>query len=72
MRVIEDASVPRVPIRPRRMMNLIVAVLVGLFVGVGTALVIEYFDTTIKTPDDVERYLGLPVIGIVPVFTTKR
>ncbi len=70
--VIEDASVPRLPIRPRRMMNLIVAVLMGLFVGVGTALVIEYFDTTIKTPDDVERYLGLPVIGIVPVFTTKR
>jgi succinoglycan biosynthesis transport protein ExoP len=70
--VIEDASLPRLPIRPRRMMNLIVAVLVGLFVGVGAALIIEYFDTTIKTPDDVERYLGLPVIGIVPVFTTKR
>jgi polysaccharide biosynthesis transport protein len=70
--VIEDASVPRMPVRPRRMINLVVAVLIGLFVGVGTAIVIEYFDTTIKTPDDVERYLGLPVIGIVPVFATKR
>ena len=70
--VIEDASLPRVPVRPRRTVNLVVAVLVGLFVGVGAALVIEYFDTTIKTPDDVERYLGLPVIGIVPVFATKR
>jgi polysaccharide biosynthesis transport protein len=70
--VIEDAALPRVPVRPRRTINLIVAVLVGLFVGVGAALVIEYFDTTIKTPDDVERYLGLPVIGIVPVFATKR
>ena len=40
----------------------------GLLVGVGTALTIEYFDTTVKTPDDVERYLGLPVIGIVPQF----
>ena len=70
--VIEDATVPRVPVRPRRAVNLIVAVLVGLFVGAGAALVIEYFDTTIKTPDDVERYLGLPVIGIVPVFATKR
>jgi capsular polysaccharide biosynthesis protein len=49
-----------------------VSVLVGLFVGVGVALTIEYFDTTIKTPDDVERYLGLPVIGIVPVFEGKR
>jgi uncharacterized protein involved in exopolysaccharide biosynthesis len=70
--VIEDATVPRTPVRPRKAINLIVSVLVGLFVGVGVALTIEYFDTTIKTPDDVERYLGLPVIAIVPVFQGKR
>ena len=72
MSVIEDASVPRVPVRPRKAINLAISVLVGLFVGVGVALTIEYFDTTVKTPDDVERYLGLPVIGIVPLFATKR
>ena len=70
--VIEDASVPRTPVRPRKTINLAISVLVGLVVGVGVALVIEYFDTTVKTPDDVERYLGLPVIGIVPQFATKR
>jgi uncharacterized protein involved in exopolysaccharide biosynthesis len=70
--VIEDASVPRTPVRPRKTVNLAISVLVGLFVGVGVALAIEYFDTTVKTPDDVERYLGLPVIGIVPLFATKR
>jgi uncharacterized protein involved in exopolysaccharide biosynthesis len=70
--VIEDASLPRVPLRPRKTINLAISVLVGLFVGVGVALAIEYFDTTVKTPDDVERYLGLPVIGIVPLFATKR
>jgi len=70
--VVEEAAVPRAPIRPRKTINLIVSVLVGLFVGVGVALTIEYFDTTIKTPDDVERYLGLPVIGIVPAFEGKR
>src|SRR6266498_2579284 len=59
--VIEEAPVPLAPIRPRKTINLIVSVLVGLFVGVGVALTIEYFDTTVKTPDDVERYLGLPV-----------
>ena len=68
----EEGAVPRAPLRPRKAINLIVSVLVGLFVGVGVALTIEYFDTTIKTPDDVERYLGLPVIGIVPVFEGKR
>jgi succinoglycan biosynthesis transport protein ExoP len=70
--VIEDAALPRAPIKPRRTINLVVSVLVGLFVGVGAALTIEYFDTTIKTPDDVERYLGVPVIGIVPLFAAKR
>ena len=70
--IVEDATVPRVPIRPRKMVNLIIAILVGLLIGVGTALTIEYFDTTVKTPDDVERYLGLPVIGIVPQFVAKR
>ena len=70
--VIEDAPVPRVPIRPSKRTNLLIAVVVGLVVGIGTALGIEYFDTTIKTPDDVERYLGVPVIGIVPIFAGKR
>jgi uncharacterized protein involved in exopolysaccharide biosynthesis len=70
--VIEDATPPRLPIRPRKGVTLLVSVLLGLLVGAGTALTIEYFDTTVKTPDDVERYLGLPVIGIVPQFSVKR
>jgi polysaccharide biosynthesis transport protein len=70
--VIEEAVTPRLPIRPRKSLNLLVAVVVGVLIGVGTALTIEYFDTTVKTPDDVERYLGLPVIGIVPQFAVKR
>jgi uncharacterized protein involved in exopolysaccharide biosynthesis len=70
--VIEEATPPRIPIRPRKSMNLIISLLVGVLIGVGTALTLEYFDTTVKTPDDVERYLGLPVIGIVPHFAVKR
>jgi uncharacterized protein involved in exopolysaccharide biosynthesis len=70
--VIEEAVTPRVPIRPRKAVNLLIAVVAGLLVGVGTALTLEYFDTSLKTPDDVERYLGLPVIGIVPQFAVKR
>jgi len=70
--VIEDATQPRLPIRPRKGVTLLVSVLLGLLVGAGTALTIEYFDTTVKTPDDVERYLGLPVLGIVPQFSGKR
>jgi uncharacterized protein involved in exopolysaccharide biosynthesis len=72
VKIIEPAVAPRSPIRPRRDLNLLLSVVVGLVVGVGLATVIEYFDTSVKSPDDVERYLGLPVLGIVPLFSQKR
>ena len=72
VRVMEEASTPRAPIRPRRVWNLMVSVVAGLGVGIAVAFAIDYLDTTVKTPDDVERYLGLPVIGIVPTFASKR
>jgi uncharacterized protein involved in exopolysaccharide biosynthesis len=72
VRIIEDATAPRVPIRPRKMWNLGLSVVAGLVLAFGTAFAIEYIDTTVKTPDDVERYLGLAVIGVVPAFQGRR
>jgi uncharacterized protein involved in exopolysaccharide biosynthesis len=72
VRVLEEASVPRSPIRPNKTQSLTISIAVGLMLGVVLAFAIEYFDTTVKSPDDIERYLGLPVIGIVPMFTVKR
>lgn len=72
VRVVEEATPPTVPVRPRKAWNLALSIVVGLVAGLALALGIEYFDTTVKTPDDVERYLGLPVIGIVPAFGGKR
>jgi uncharacterized protein involved in exopolysaccharide biosynthesis len=72
VQVIERAGVPLVPIKPRRMLNLAVGVLLGLFAGVTTAFALEYFDTSLRTNADVELKLGLPVIGIVPLFEGKR
>ena len=72
VRIIEQATVPRIPIRPRNAWNLSLAVAAGLVLAFGAAFAIEYLDTTVKTPDDVERYLGLPVIGVVPAFQARR
>jgi capsular polysaccharide biosynthesis protein len=36
--------------------------------GLGIIFLIEYLDNTIKTPEDVQKHLGLPVIGTIPVF----
>ena len=50
-------------------MNIAVAFILGLLIAVGLAFVIEYFDDTVKSADDVERYLGLTVLGTIPEFT---
>ena len=72
VRVVEAATAPAAPVRPRKMWNLGLSIVVGLGLGIAVAVAIEYFDTTVRNPDDVERYLGLPVIGIVPRFEAKR
>lgn len=58
---LDDAS----PIKPNKMLNIAIGLVLGLMVGVGLAFLLEYLDTTIKTEDDVEQYLELPIIGLV-------
>ena len=72
VRIIEDATPPVVPIRPRKARNVALSIAAGLVLAFGVAFALEYLDTTVKTPDDVERYLGLSVIGIVPSFHARR
>src|SRR6266478_2658014 len=72
VRIVEDATPPRAPISPRKAWNLGLSLVAGLVLAFGVAFGLEYLDTTVKTPDDVERYLGLSVIGVVPAFQTRR
>jgi uncharacterized protein involved in exopolysaccharide biosynthesis len=71
VRLVEAATVPRVPIRPNKRFNLLLSALVGAVLALGVVAAIEYFDTSIKSPDEVERLIGLPVIGIVPLFSKR-
>ncbi len=65
--VIDKAKVPSLPIKPNLMLNLMIAIALGLATGVGLALLLEYLDDTIKLPEDMEKLLGLPVLGIIPL-----
>jgi succinoglycan biosynthesis transport protein ExoP len=71
VRLVEAATVPGTPVRPKKTRNLLFSLVVGAVVAVAVVAAIEYFDTTIKSPDDVERLVGLPVIGIVPGFSRR-
>lgn len=53
-------------VSPRYALNIALSGVIGLLVGIGLAFFIEYLDTSVKTVEDVERHLGLPVIGIIP------
>jgi capsular exopolysaccharide synthesis family protein len=64
--IVEPAEPPVYPYSPRIVMNILIAAVLGIMAGVGLAYFIEYLDTSVKTVDDVERYLDLSVIGIIP------
>lgn len=59
------------PIKPNKMLNMAIALVLGLMVGVGIAFLLEYLDTTVKTEQDVEELLGLPIIGLVSPITDE-
>ena len=66
LRVVDTALTPAIPVRPVLRINLALAALVGLVGGVGLAFLLDYMDNTIKTQEDVERYVQLPLLGIIP------
>lgn len=68
IRVIDRAEVPKLPARPKKLQNIIIAIIAGLLGGIGLAFLVEYLDNTIKTDDDVERYVKLPLLGHIPVI----
>ncbi len=64
--IIDPASVPLDPVRPNRQLNLVMGFFLALFVGVGTAWGVSFFDDVVHSRDDVERHVNVPVIVSIP------
>ncbi len=68
IQILDKAEVPKGPFKPNRRRNILLALIVGLFGGVGLAFFTEYLDNTIKTPEDIEKRMFMPSLGIVPLY----
>lgn len=64
--VVDVANLPEAPVSPRTTRNIILGALIGLVLVLGVLTLIYMADDTIKTPDDVEQYLGLSVLAAIP------
>lgn len=70
-RVIDKAIVSTEPVKPKRMLLLVLSMIVGLFIGIILAFVKEMLDDTIKNPEDVQNRTGEQLLGILPLMKDR-
>jgi succinoglycan biosynthesis transport protein ExoP len=66
IRILDAAVTPGSPVRPQRRRDITMGMLLGLALGIGLAFFLDYLDSTLKTPEDVRHYLGVPLLGVIP------
>ncbi|MCP4976294.1 MAG: hypothetical protein GY931_09055, partial [Maribacter sp.] len=71
IRIVDPAETPREPIKPRKKLNILFGAIIGLGMGICLVFFLEYLDNTIKRPEDVEQYLGIPLLGVIGKIRTQ-
>jgi polysaccharide biosynthesis transport protein len=66
VQVVDEATLPEKPIKPRKLLTLVLALFLGLFGGAGYTIARTLLNRKIRTAADVEQYLELPVLGVIP------
>ncbi len=64
--ILDKSPTPKAPVRPRVMLNLLVGTFLGLLLSVGTVFFLDYMDNTIRTSEDVEHFLRMNLLAIIP------
>lgn len=68
VQVIQKPQLPEHPVSPNKKLNILIAFVLGLIMGVGVVLLIEYLDNTFKSREELEKTLDLPIIGAIPDY----
>ncbi len=72
LKLVDAAQVPTDPIPRRDLVFYLISLLIGLAAGIALGLVREFMDDSVKSPDDVEKRLGLTLLGTIPHVTVKK
>jgi capsular exopolysaccharide synthesis family protein len=71
-RVIDPAQVPGSPVKPNKQRMVLIAVFLTILAGIGLAFLLEQLDNTLKSGDELEGRLGLPMLGSLPLLRLKK
>jgi len=66
IRIIDPAKINNVPVKPRKIVNLIIAIILGFIIGIGLAFLLEFLDDSVKTMEEAEQITELSVLGTIP------
>ncbi|WP_297518492.1 Wzz/FepE/Etk N-terminal domain-containing protein [uncultured Clostridium sp.] len=66
IQIIEKAEMPESPISPNKVLNTIIGFMLGMMVAIGIAFLLEYMDNTVRSKDELEKLLDIPVLGNIP------
>ena len=72
VKVENPSRLPRGPVGPARMRTILVAFFLSLLAGIGLAFLLDFLDDTIKTVDDVDRYINLPALALIPAMRSDK
>ncbi|MBL8167966.1 MAG: polysaccharide biosynthesis tyrosine autokinase [Acidobacteria bacterium] len=68
IRVTKHAALPQVPVAPKRTQNILLSALLALIAGVGLVLFLDYINNKIESVEDIDRYMKLPALGVIPML----
>src|SRR5262245_50166340 len=68
IRITEASPMPRVPVAPKRMQNILLSALLALIGGIGLVLFLDYLNNKLESVEDIDRYLRLPALGVIPAL----
>ena len=70
VQIVDNAEVSTVPFSPNKTRNILLGIVLGLAVAIGMAFFFDYLDNTVKSPDDLERILGIPSLALIPALSS--